>query len=155
MIRLGLWVAIACAIGVTSSRAGGSDPAEVRPFLRSGQVSKAHRCDRQEYLGAQTLLYADRSYHTEETLAELVGLHFCRAKRHGQALWILEVARPTHLLAIASDKHELEQGGWRPLDAAVRVDAKGLALDRLYTKPFEPGRHTIRYGRARTAHPIF
>lgn len=129
------------------------------PFLRGGDdlvvPLETRRCDLAEYVGPQTLLYADRPYHTDAAVKQLEGLDFCRGKRHGQALWILRVTRPTRLYAIASERHELERDGWKLEEARVRVEAAGLVLDRLYAKSLSPGRYAIRYGRARTAHPIF
>ena len=50
-------------------------------------------CRPVEYTGPETLLYADRPYHTQQRVRALEGRVFCRANRHGQALWLLEVSR--------------------------------------------------------------
>ena len=157
-----LLAAMAGAIGVAHATAGGPDASspEARPFLRSGDdvivpLSNRRRCETAEYVGPETILYADRPYHTEAAVPELVGLQFCRGRRHGQAIWLLEVGEPTTLYALAAEKHALARDGWNRSDSRVRVEATGLAFDRLYSKRLEPGLYGIRYGRATTAHPIF
>jgi hypothetical protein len=88
-------------------------------------------------------------------VAPLEGTLFCRGKRHGRDLWILDVSRATALFTLASAAHELEASGWRLFPEPVRVDAAGLALDRLYRLRVKPGRYAIHYGRATTASPVF
>ncbi len=112
-------------------------------------------CEAVDYTGPETLLYADRPYHTRERVAALEGHRFCRGGRHGRGLWILDVDRATTLYAIASGQHRLEQSGWKPLPETVWVEAAGLPLDRLYRKRIDRGRYVLHYGRARTSHPVF
>ena len=70
-------------------------------------------------------------------------------------MWLFEAVRPTTFLTLASARHQLEEAGWKRVDASVRVEAAGLPLDGLYEYRVEPGRHAIHYGHARTANPVF
>ncbi len=129
-------------------------------FLRPGggvlgRFAPERRCEAVDYAGPQTLLYADRPYHTAEPVQVLRGHRFCRGKRHGRDLWILDVGRPTHLYALASAHYDLERAGWQLYPQPVRVKAAGHAFDRLYQLRVEPGRYAIHYGHATTANPVF
>jgi hypothetical protein len=151
---------VALALGASgageSAWAGGSSETRLRPVSGViGPLPRHHGCLLTEYQGRSTPLYADRPYHTSGDVQELSGLSFCRGKRHGQEVWILDVIRPTTLYTLASESHALEQGGWRRLPGSVHVDAAGLDLDRLYAWRVEPGRFAIHYGHATTANPIF
>jgi hypothetical protein len=141
--------------GGTAS-AGGSAETLLRPASGViGPLPRHRGCELTEYRGSSTPLYTDRPYHTAGDVPELSGLSFCRGKRHGQEMWILDVTRPTTLYTLASASHALERGGWRRLPRPVRVDAAGLALDRLYAWRIAPGRFAIHHGHATTANPVF
>lgn len=112
-------------------------------------------CEAVAYAGPETRLYSDRPYHTAEKVPVLEGQQFCRDKRHGRGLWILDVHEPTALYTIATARHELERSGWRLYPEPVRVEAAGLTLDRLYRLRVEPGRYAIHHGHATTANPVF
>ena len=115
----------------------------------------APRCEQVAYQGPQTALYSDRPYRTSGVVRALEGYSFCRSHRHGQEVWLFEVVRATTFLTLASERHQLEEAGWKRLDVPVRVDAAGLPLDGLYERRVDPGRYAIHYGHARTANPVF
>lgn len=139
-----------------SAAAGGDSETRIRPPSGLiGPVPRQRGCALTDFQGPSTTLYADRPYHTNGPVPELSGLSFCRSKRHNQALWILDVTRPTTLYTLASESHSLEAGGWRLLPRTVRVDAAGLVLDRLYSRRVHPGRYAIHHGHATTANPVF
>ena len=127
------------------------------PFIRpaGSPLGIAPRCEQVRYQGPQTALYSDRPYRTDGAVGALEGYSFCRSHRHGQEVWLLEVVRATTFLTLASERHQLEQAGWKRLDVPVRVEAAGLPLDGLYQRRVEPGRYAIHYGHARTANPVF
>ena len=127
------------------------------PFIRpaGSPLGIAPRCEQVRYQGPQTALYSDRPYRTDGVVGALEGYSFCRSHRHGQEVWLLEVVRATTFLTLASERHQLEEAGWKRVDVPVRVDAAGLSLDRLYERRLEPGRYAIHYGQARTANPVF
>lgn len=127
------------------------------PFAGSvlGRFLRRRSCEAVTYAGPATQLYSDRPYHTSAPVAELEGHLFCRGKRHGRDLWILDVSHKTRLYALAAEKHRLERSGWTKLPQPVRVEAAGLALDGLYELRVGPGRYAIHYGHASTANPVF
>ena len=112
-------------------------------------------CSQAVYRGPETALYANRPYHTAERVDSAVGLAFCRGNRHGTNLWIVEVSKPTTLVAFGSQAFGLERRGWAPSEEALFVAAAGVPLDRIYTKHFGPGRYVVRQGFAPTAPIIF
>jgi len=127
------------------------------PFVRpaGSPLELAPSCEQVRYQGPQTALYSDRPYRTDGTVGALEGYSFCRSHRHGNEVWLFEVIRATTFLTLASERHRLEDAGWKRVDVPVRVDAAGLVLDRLYQRRLEPGRYAIQYGHARTANPVF
>jgi len=152
------WAALATAVlqVAASASAGGEAGAQLRPAdPLIGPLSRRHKCALTRFEGPPTALYSDRPYHTDVAVPELSGRAFCRGKRHGQEVWILDVTRATTFYALASASQGLEAGGWRALETPVRVDAAGLALDRLYARRVEPGRYAIHHGHATTASPVF
>ena len=136
--------------GVVSAE---SEQSQVLPA--GAPLGIAPRCEQVAYQGPQTALYSDRPYRTSGVVRELEGYSFCRSHRHGQEAWLLEVGRPTTLLTLASDRHQLEEAGWKRVDTPVNVEAAGLRLDGLYERHVAPGRYAIYYGHARTANPVF
>jgi hypothetical protein len=107
------------------------------------------------YTGPETLLYADRPYHTRQRVRALGGRVFCRANRHGQARWLLEVSEATSLHALASEAYRLEESGWEALAEPVLVAAAGRSFDRLYARRVRPGIYLLHHGHTGTAIPIF
>ena len=112
-------------------------------------------CQAATYAGPETRLFSDRPYRTASRVDELEGLRFCRGARHGSALWLFEVERPTTLFALASADFGLEREGWVVADSSVRVAAAGAAFDRLYRRELPPGRYALRQGYATTSLPVF
>jgi hypothetical protein len=161
LLLLALGSGAAGGYAYRASRAGPEAPAasagSEAPLLRpaGAPLGIASGCEQVAYQGPQTALYSDRPYRTGSVVPALEGYSFCRSYRHGQEVWLIEVVRPTTLLTLASARHQLEQAGWKRLNAAVRVEAAGLALDGLYQLRVEPGRWAIHYGHARTANPVF
>jgi hypothetical protein len=125
-----------------------------RGFLVSPYAETAS-CTRAVYRGPETALYSNRPYHTAERVEAAAGLGFCRGARHGTNVWIVEISRPTALVAFGSASFGLERRGWTPSDEALLVAAAGLPLDRIYTKRFAPGRYVIRQGFTNTAPLVF
>jgi hypothetical protein len=124
------------------------------PLVES--VGRWQGCRPVAYGGPKTRLYSDRPYHTEAGVPALRGRVFCRGPRHGRASWLLHVARPTTLHAVANEDFGLEGAGWRRLDgAAVRVAAAGASLDRLYALDVGPGHFLIHQDHAATSIPVF
>jgi hypothetical protein len=161
LLLLGLCSGAAGGYAFRASRAGpdetpastGSEASLLRPA--GAPLAIAPRCEQVAYQGPQTALYSDRPYRTAGVVPALEGFSFCRSHRHGQEVWLFEAVRPTTLLTLASERHQLEGAGWKRLDVAVRVEAAGLPLDGLYEHRIEPGRWAIHYGHARTANPVF
>jgi len=112
-------------------------------------------CETAIYRGSETTLYSNRPYHTEAAVATVQGLAFCRGARHGTNLWILEITRPTTLIAFGNQAFWMERRGWKPADAPLLVQAAGVPLDRIYTRRFEPGHFVIRQGFTRSAPVVF
>lgn len=119
------------------------------------RVSGQGACRPVTYTGPETLLYTDRLYHTQQRVRTLGGQVFCRANRHGQALWLLEVSAATSLHALASQIYRLEESGWEALEEAVLVAAAGRSFDRLYARRVRPGRYLLHHGHTGSAIPIF
>jgi hypothetical protein len=112
-------------------------------------------CETTVYDGSETPLYSNRPYHTAAPVAAVQGLEFCRAARHGTNVWILEISRPTTLVAFGNRAFGLERRGWTLADAPVLVEAAGMPLDGIYTRRFETGRFVIRQGFTRSAPIVF
>ena len=112
-------------------------------------------CETAVYRGAETPLYSNRPYHTAEPVDAVKGLGFCRGARHGTNIWILEVTRPTALVAFGNRAFGLERRGWTLSDSPVLVVAAGVPLDRVYTRHVGPGRFVIRQGFTRSAAIVF
>jgi hypothetical protein len=112
-------------------------------------------CETAIYRGAETPLYSNRPYHTAEPVQAVTGLAFCRGERHGTNVWILDVTRPSTLVAFGNRAFGLERRGWTLVDAPVLVDAAGVPLDRVYERRIEPGRFVIRQGFTRSASIVF
>ncbi len=119
------------------------------------RVSEHDACRPVAYTGPETLLYADRPYHTQQRVRALVGRVFCRSYRHGRALWLLEVSAATSLHALASETYRLEESGWEALAEPVLVAAAGRSFDRLYARHVRPGRYILHHGHTGSAIPIF
>jgi hypothetical protein len=129
-----------------------------RPAPPGGPVRRVSGdgvCRPVAYTGPETLLYADRTYHTRQRVRALGGRVFCRANRHGQALWLLEVSAATTLHALASQTYRLEESGWEALAEPVLVAAAGRSFDRLYARRVRPGRYLLHHGHTGSAIPIF
>ena len=145
---LAIILALACA-GCGDDSAGvdvpGGRGALVSPFAEIATCVKA------VYRGPATQLYSNRPYHTAKRVDAAVGLSFCRGARHGADVWIVEVAKPTTFVAFGTPAFGLERRGWMPSEAELLVAAAGVALDRVYSKRFAPGRYVIRQAFARTA----
>jgi hypothetical protein len=112
-------------------------------------------CETAIYRGADTPLYSNRPYHTAEPVRSAESLAFCRGARHGTNVWILEVTRPTTLVAFGNRAFGLERRGWTLDGAPVFVAAAGVPLDRVYTRRIEAGRFVIRQGFTRSAPIVF
>jgi len=108
-------------------------------------------CELARYTGPETRLYSDRPYHTTDLAAIAEGLAFCRAPRHGTRIWTLEIIAPTRLVVFGTRDNGLMERGWTPSDDPLEVAAAGVALDRIYTRSFPPGRFVIRQGYTPTA----
>lgn len=145
-----------------SARAGGGacepEIAEAR-LEPSGSLVQRYEpgaaCAPAVYEGAETALYADRDYHSEARVAALAGWSFCRTRRHETRAWIANVAGAVELRALATPRFALEERGWEPIDAPVRVAAAGVELDRLYRRRLEPGRYVFHRAYSRTTIPVF
>jgi len=138
-----------CGDDAADDTAGGAAAAGrgalVSPF------SEIATCAKAVYRGPETPLYSNRPYHTAQRVDAAVGLSFCRGARHGVDVWIVEVAKPTTLVAFGTPAFGLERRGWTASEAELLVAAAGVALDRVYTKHLAPGRYIIRQGFTRTA----
>ena len=108
-------------------------------------------CSKSVYRGPETILYADRPYHTAERVDAAVGLAFCRGARHGAKVWIVEVSKPTTFVAFGNEALGLDQRRWTPSEESLSVATSGAPLDKIYTRHFAPGRYVIRQGFATTA----
>ena len=128
-----------------SQAARGGRGALVSPYREITSCSKA------VYRGPETVLYANRPYHTAERVEAAVGLGFCRRARHGTNVWIVEVSKPTTFVAFGNEALGLDRRGWAPSEEVLSVATSGAPLDRIYTKHFAPGRYVIRQGFAATA----
>jgi hypothetical protein len=84
-----------------------------------------------------------------------VGLAFCRGHRHGTNVWIVEISKPTTLVAFGNEAFGLERRGWAPSEETLLVAAAGTPLDRIYTKRLGQGRYVVRQGFAPTAPIVF
>ena len=149
-------VALAAAHLLTIAAAAGGDEAANRSWQRGrGPLVSLYAdltaCNAAVYRGPETPLYSNRPYHTSERAEAALGLHFCRGPRHGTQLWIIEVSKPTTLVAFGNAALGLELRGWERSAASVRVEAAGLALNAIYTKKLPAGRHVIRQGFSATA----
>jgi hypothetical protein len=118
-------------------------------------VPRWNVCVPTRYEGPQTTLYIDRDYYTQETVPALVGLEFCRGRRHGKSSWMLAVSKPATLYTLANASYRLEDAGWRRLEASVRVDAAGVGFDALYALDVAPGRYLVHQSHAPTSLPVF
>jgi hypothetical protein len=150
--------ALANLLTIASAGCGENPERDAAPGGRGALVSpyaEVTSCAKTVYRGPETALYANRPYHTAERVDAAVGLAFCRGMRHGTDVWIVEISKPTTLLAFGSEAFGLEQRGWAPIEQALFVAASGLPLDRIYTKRFDPGRYVIRQGFAPTAPLVF
>jgi hypothetical protein len=149
-------IGFACAnLLIFASTACGENPS-TEPMLRGrgplvGPFEELTACEVATYHGKDTALYSNRPYHTAGPVPRAEALAFCRGARHGTNVWLLDVARATTLVAFANSAFRLEERGWTPSDDALRVDAAGTPLDRLYTRAVEPGRYVIRQGFTRSA----
>jgi hypothetical protein len=151
-------VALANLLTIASAGCDENPERDAAPGGRGALVSpyaEVSSCAKTVYRGPETALYANRSYHTAERVNAAVGLAFCRGMRHGTKVWIVEISKPTTLVAFGSEAFGLEQRGWAAIEEALFVAASGLPLDRIYTKHFDPGRYVIRQGFAPTALLVF
>jgi hypothetical protein len=153
-------IAVGLAIFFTIASAGCSE--DPKPDAASGgrgtlvsPYAEVTSCAKTVYRGPETALYANRPYHTAGRVDAAAGLAFCRGERHGTNVWIVEISKPTTLVAFGSEAFGLERRGWAPIEEALFVAASGLSLDRIYTKHFGPGRYVIRQGFAPTAPLVF
>ena len=137
----------------------GQDPAGGAALAGRGALvapyAEITSCSQAVYRGPKTALYANRPYHTAERVDSAVGLVFCRGNRHGTDLWIVEVSKPTTLVAFGSEAFGLERRGWALSEETVFVAAAGVPFDRIYTKHLAPGRYVVRQGFAPTAAIVF
>lgn len=142
-----------------ATAACGEDPLDERMLRGHGPLVSEYAaitaCEVAVYRGAETPLYSNRPYHTAEPVAAAQGLGFCRGERHGSNVWILEVTRPTALVAFGNHAFGLERRGWTVGDAPIFVAAAGVPFDRVYTRRIEPGRYVIRQGFTRSAMIVF
>lgn len=151
-------VALASLLAMASAGCGEDRQREAAPGGRGALVSpyaEITSCEKAVYRGPETALYANRPYHTAERVDAALGRAFCRGARHGTKVWIVEISKPTTLVAFGSEAFGLERRGWVPIDETLSVAAAGLSLDRIYTKRFGPGRYVIRQGFASTAPLVF
>jgi hypothetical protein len=147
-------IALAGLLTIASAGCGQNPGSEAAPGGRGTLVipyQKITSCSKAVYRGPETVLYADRPYHTAERVDAAVGLAFCRGARHGTNMWIVEVSKLTTFVAFGNEALGLEQRGWVPSEEALSVATSGVPLDRIYTKHFAPGRYVIRQGFATTA----
>jgi len=140
-----------------AARAGGpgGDPRQRGRGPLLSPYAEITACERAVYRGPETRLYANRPYHTAAQVGAVVGHAFCRGARHGTGIWIIDVLRPTTLVAFGNAEFGLEARGWAVSDAEVYVGAAGVALDRVYTRRVEPGRYVIRQGFTPAAPVVF
>jgi hypothetical protein len=151
-------VALVNLLTIASAGYGKNPERDAAPGGRGALVSpyaEVTSCAKAVYRGPETALYANRPYHTAERVDAAVGLAFCRGTRHGTNVWIVEISKPTTLVAFGSEAFGLERRGWTRIEEALFVVAAGLPLDRIYTKRFGPGRYVIRQGFAATAPLVF
>ena len=153
-----LAVGLAPLLAIAAAGCGetpGSDTVVKGRGLLVSPYAETTACVRAVYRGPETALYSDRPYHTAQRVEAAAGLGFCRGARHGTNVWIVEISRPTTLVAFGAASFGLERRGWSPRDEALLVAAAGVPLDRVYTKGYPPGRYVIRQGFTRTAPLIF
>ena len=131
-------------------------------FIDDRPVYPVASCKKAIYEGATTAFYSDRTYHTEKDLQAIKGLSFCFLGRHEKAFWLMDVLRPTTIYMLGTEKHNFVEKEWRKLPLPVTVKARGITLDRLYEKKFEPGRYILKsmplpngYPFSRTVLPTF
>jgi hypothetical protein len=149
-------IAVALANLLALASAGCGERSERRaPAAGRGALvipyAEATSCAKDVYRGPETALYSNRPYHTAGRVDSAVGLAFCRGERHGANVWIVEVSKPTELVAFGNRAFGLERRGWAASEEDLFVAAAGLPLDRIYTKHFDPGRYVIRQGFTPTA----
>lgn len=132
----------ACGVGGEETAA----PAQRGRGLLVAPYDAITACDAQVYRGPQTPLYSDRPYHTVEPVEVATGHAFCRGARHGTQVWLLDVERPTALLAFGAADNGLAERGWTRLAVPLRIEAAGVPFDSVYTRTVGAGRHVIRQG---------
>jgi len=151
---LAIAVSLANLLALVSAGCGEEPEVRAAPAGRGDLVSsyaEITSCAKAVYRGPQTALYGNRPYHTAGRVDSAVGLAFCRGMRHGTNVWIVEIAKPTELVAFGNEAFGLERRGWTASEESLFVAAAGVPLDRIYRKHFDPGRYVIRQGFAPTA----
>ncbi len=125
------------------------------PYRAASLVAPVSACTIATYTGADSLLYSDRDYRTTRVVRELVGLNFCRPARHGNDIWVVDVAARTTMYAIWPEDVLPNPGSWQDLETSVALTDEGLHSYRLKALDVGTGPHIINQAHSDPAAPVF
>ena len=109
------------------------------------------------YTGASSELWLDRSYTTEQDVAELKGLSFVRVARDSRAQLVVVVTEPCIIYTLGNSEVPNNYADWEATDIAVRVhdSFEPRAMNTVYRKEFSKGEFVLNFLHSNPAVPIF